>query len=660
MSASTAPKPTRLDPVTFEVLKNAFGTLVDQMGEQILRTCHSFVIYNRDFSSAICDPQGDTIAQGSQDLASHVGTLHLTAKAVIATFGDDVHEGDVFIINDPYAGGTHFSDVRLLRPVFCDGVLIAYAQSAGHWADIGGSVPGSFDTSAREHFGEGVRIPPVRIVDRGRLRHDVVDLISSNTRVPTDVEGDMRAQIAATGVAERELLRLCEKYGRDTVVAGFAEVQDYVERMARHRIAGLPDGTWEARDHLDMDPDGDEGLIPVSVKLTIDGDTVHYDLSGSHPVIGTILNAGYGGSFSAVTAGTKTFFPEVPLNSGFYRAVQVTFGDEPTVANAAWPSSVTGFCAGVYEKVMNATFILWSRLMPERAMACAFNLEYLLVGGKDGRAAERPTFMWYDWMAGGWGGRNGKDGHTATAPVFGVGLAVQPIEGQERLAPVAITEHAIIRDSGGPGRWRGGCGVEKGGRLTAAEDAVLSYCCDRARSVPWGLEGGLPSMPHGVWLSQDQEPARFLGAQASNVRVGEGDRFTRPSAGGGGYGDPLDRDPSAVLEDVVDDYVSVHRAERDYGVVLRVVDADLAEYEIDHAATADARAAIRRDRAGWLHEAPETVAERYRAGELDTFDLVRRYGVIVDWGTGELLRRTTEQFREILAERTVPGWRADA
>src|SRR4051812_21643090 len=222
-----------LDPVTFEVLKNAFITIVDEMAEQILRTCYSFVIYARDFSSALCDRDGNTVMQGSQDIAVHVGTLHFTAKAVIEAFGDDIHPGDVYAINDPYLGGTHFCDVRVVRPIFADGEVIAYAQSNGHWADIGGSVPGSFDVNAKEHFGEGLRIPPVRIYDRGRYCEDVVRLIMSNTRAPGATEGDLHSQIGATRIAETELLRLVEKYGRDTVVTAMAEVQDYVEHMMR-------------------------------------------------------------------------------------------------------------------------------------------------------------------------------------------------------------------------------------------------------------------------------------------------------------------------------------------------------------------------------------------------------------------------------------------
>jgi N-methylhydantoinase B len=647
---------TALDPVTLEVLKNSFVTIVDQMAEQILRTCHSFVIYSRDFSSALCDPEGNTIMQGSQDIAVHVGTLHLTAKAVVDAYGDEMRPGDVFMINDPYVGGTHFNDVRIIRPVFYDGEVICLAESNGHWADMGGSVPGSFDVSARDHFGEGVRVPPVRIYDEGVYRADIVRMVTSNTRAPADAEGDCLAQVEATAVAEREILRLCEKYGRDTVVAAFNEVQDYVERLTRKRIAELPDGTWETEDYIDFDPDVPEGLVPIKVKMTIDGDVVRYDLSDSHPAVGTFLNSGFGASFSGVVAGTKTFFPDVPLNSGFYRALDVNLGPEGSCVNAAWPTAVTGFCSGPYEKIMNAIFELWSEVMPERAMAASFNLEYLLVGGTDTRNEGESIFMWYDWMAGGWGGRNGKDGSNATSPVFGVGLAVQPLEGQERLCPVVTTSHEILPDTGGPGKYRGGCGVEKGGTLTKTRGTVMSYCCDRARSVTWGIKGGLPSYPHGVWLNRGTENEEFLGAVFSNFKVKEGDSFIRPSAGGGGFGDPLERDPAQVVEDVADGYVTVERAAKDYGVVVREVDAELSEYELDAEATEAERKKIREARMGWLEEDPAKVAERYRAGELDLLDVLRRYGVILDWGTGELLERTTEQYRAMLKRRAAQYW----
>ena len=263
---------------------------------------------------------------------------------------------------------------------------------------------------------------------------------------------------------------------------------------------------------------------------------------------------------------------------------------------------------------MNAGFELWSQVIPERAMACCFNLEYLLVGGRDGRIEDRPFFMWYDWMAGGWGGREGRDGQNCTSPVFGVGLAVQPLEGQERLTPVLTADHQIIPDSGGPGKHRGGVGVRKGGTLTKVEGAVMSYCCDRARSVTWGIGGGLPSVPHGVWLNRGTDGERFLGANFSGVAVEEGDEFERPSAGGGGLGDPLERDAEEVLEDVIDGYVTLERAATDYGVVVEEVDAELAEYRVDADATEKLRAEQREGRVAKLDEDPESVASASATG----------------------------------------------
>jgi N-methylhydantoinase B len=200
--------------------------------------------------------------------------------------------------------------------------------------------------------------------------------------------------------------------------------------------------------------------------------------------------------------------------------------------------------------------------------------------------------------------------------------------------------------------------VRKGGELTAVEGAVMSYCCDRARSITWGIAGGLPSVPHGVWLNPGTDKERFLGANFSGVPVVPGDSFERPSAGGGGFGDPLERDPGEVLEDVIDGYVSLARAERDYGVVVREIDAELSEYELDAEATAKARERERGARVGRLEEDPEEVARRYRNGDLDTLDLVRHYGVILNWGNGELLARTTDQYRALLRRRSAAHWAA--
>ena len=480
-------------------------------------------------------------------------------------------------------------------------------------------------------------------------------MIAANTRDPESIIGDMNAQAEATRVAERELLRLVKKYGKETVVTGCKEVQDYVELATRRRIAELPDGTWENVDYIDRDPASGEGLIPIKVKLTIEGDEVTYDFTGSHGTISTLYNSAFGGTFSAVVAGMKTYFPDLPLNSGFYRPINVV-APENSIVDAQWPVAVTGFLMP-FEKIMNSIYEIWSDIVPERAIACAFNLEYLLTGGRDLRTPERDIFMFYDWLPGGWGGRNGKDGCNVTTACFGTGLMTQPVEGQERLCPIVADEYQIQTDSAGPGKWRGGAGVVKTSTLQEAEDTVISYICDRERAVVWGIKGGLPSMPHGLHIRRKgaSEP-EWLGAIFSDVPIASGDVFSRPTAGGGGLGDPLERDPEAVMRDVEDDYVSLERARKDYGVVLRVVDADLAQYEIDIAATRAERAAIARARRGWLEEDGAAVAARYREGAIDRFDMVRRYGVIVDWGTGAYLPETTAEFRRMMKKRSAAHW----
>ncbi|OAN80008.1 methylhydantoinase [Sulfitobacter sp. EhC04] len=644
-----------LDPVTFEVLKNSFITSVDQMAEQMLRTCYSFVIYNRDFSNGLHDADGNCVAQGNSDIAVHVGTLHYTCKEVIRVFKDDMYPGDVYAINDPYAGGTHFSDVRLIRPIFDEEELIGFSQSNGHWSDLGGSVPGSFNVTAHEMFGEAVRITPIRLFHKGRFCSDVANMIAANTRDPASIIGDIHSQAQATQVAERELQRLVGKYGRDQVTQGMDAVQDYVERAVRQRIRDLPDGTWEAVDYIDRDPGAGEGMIPIHIKMTIKGEEITYDFEGSHATIASIYNSAPGATFSAVVAGMKTFFPDLPLNSGFYRMVEVK-APENSVVSAQWPVAVTGFLMP-FEKIMNAIFEMWSQIMPERAIACAFNLEYLLAGGNDLRKPDKPIYMFYEWLPGGWGGRNGKDGSDVTTACFGTGLMSQPSEGNERVNPTRADEFQIMQDSPGPGKWRGGAGVIKASTLLEAENTVMSYICDRERAVVWGVEGGLPSMPHGLMVEHaDTGEEEWLGSVFSNYKIKSGDKFTRPTAGGGGYGDPMERDPEHVLNDVIDEYVSVKRAELDYGVVVKVNDADMLDYEIDTAATEKARAHIRANRVGWARMDPEEVSQMYRKGKINEMDAVRKYAVILDWGTGELMPKSTAQFRESFEKRSVSHW----
>jgi N-methylhydantoinase B len=635
-----------LDPVTFEVLKNGFVNIVDQMGEVVVKTCYSFVIYARDFSSSITDFNGDTVAQGTQDIAAHVGTLHFTVKACIEDIGRaNIHPGDVMLFNDPYRGGTHFPDVRVVRPVFYRDELIAFTVVAGHWSDVGGSVPGSFDIEADEFYSEGVRIPATKIVERGVMKEDLVREITSNMRVSFERMGDLRSQLEASKVGAEQIVGLCEKYGKETVLAAFARSQDYAERMMREEMTRLPRGTFEADDFIDQDMGlGVEGLVRIHVALTITDDSLIYDLTGTDPEVGWYLNGTYSSTYSAILTATKIVFPQVPLNSGIFRIIRL-IAPEGSVVNAREPAPVAGFAAGSFEKVANASLACWSQVRPEQGMGSSFNIEYVMLGGIDRRPGlgNRP-FIYYDWLSGGWGGRFGKDGPSPLMPIFGVGLINLPAEGNERTKPVLIRRTEIVTDSAGPGRWRGGVGIATETELGPATKTNLAYTCDRERSIVRGIFGGLPGFPHGVYLNPLKEN-RYLGA-SFNYKIKSGQSFWRCSSGGGGYGDPLERDPKLVIEDLADGYVSVERAEKDYGIVVRVVDEDMGEYEIDADATRQERDFIRTNRKQWLQEDPEKIRAMVAEGAITLLDAIRRYGVILDRKTMELLPRTTSEFRK--------------
>ena len=390
MTTSTEKRGYTLDPVTFEVLKNAFVTIVDQMAEQILRTCHSFVIYARDFSSALCDRDGNTVMQGSQDIAVHVGTLHFTARrssrrsattSTRATCSRSTTPTSAARTSTTCASCGRSSTTARSSPSRSPTATGPTSAAACRARSTSPRRSTSARASASRRCASGTE---------GRYLDDVVRLIVSNTRVPADAEGDLHAQAAATRVAEREILRLVDKYGIDTIadrVPGGAGLRRAADAAARRGAARRQLGD---RGLHRLRPVRGRGADPGQGQDDDRGRPALATTSpGSHPAIGSLHQRRLRlGRSRASIAGTKTFFPDVPLNSGFYRAVEVDLGPAGSVVNAPWPIAVTGFCAGPYEKIMNSIFELWSELMPERAMACSFNLEYLLVGGRDARHDE--------------------------------------------------------------------------------------------------------------------------------------------------------------------------------------------------------------------------------------------------------------------------------
>ena len=472
----------------------------------------------------------------------------------------------------------------------------------------------------------------------------------ANVRVPEDRVGDLEAQIQATAVGEARLRELIARYGRDVVLAAFAECQEYVERLARAQLARLPHGSWVTEDYIDRDPDRGDGMIPVRVRLTLSEDGIAYDLSGSAPAIGSFHNAARGGAFSALVAGTKMFFPELPLNSGFFRVLSAEL-PVGSVVNAQPPSAVTGFTSGAFEKIIHSVCELWSEVVPERAIACSFNLEYMLVGGRDLRDGEPREFIWHDWNAGGWGGRSDRDGFAAGPSYFGAGSedpavrgAGASLPGADPLPPAAP---GFGRARPVPRRGRGGEGDRADRRRGHGRLVLLRPRARRRR----GLAGRAARLPARRSTQPGYRPGAVPGGVLRRRAEVPGDVLSRPASGGGGIGDPLLRDPDAVREDVLDGYVSVRRAARDYGVAFERVDLVALEAVVDAGATVALRAEIAAARDGRLLEEPVRVAAWLRDGEIDLLDVVRRYGVVIDRHTGEALPRSTEQLRAAMARR---------
>ena len=581
---------TKIDPVTFEVLRNSFMGLVDEMGTMLERVAHSLVVSEgRDFSTAICDADGRLVAEGKEDLPAHVGTLPYTVKAVIAWIGKDkLKEGDIIIMNDAFLGGTHCQDVRTIMPIYRDGELIAFAQNSAHWSDLGGPVPGSFHAEAVESYGEALYIPPIHIVREGELDDEVLRFILRNTRVPELNQGDVFAQIAACRTGEQRLQELIDRYGVDVIQAQMVELRNYSETLLRKEFEAIPDGTYSFEDAIDFDPMGDRKTpIKVAIDITIEGDKATYDLSRSDPQARGAVNATRSMTQSALAVATKAIFPHVPASEGIYDAIEV-INPEGLVTNAQFPAAISGAFATCYEVVCACVFGAFLQMRPERSMACSGNMTNMVVGGYDQREGYERDFVMYLWKEGGYGARPGKkDNHTAIS-LYASGTRNEPVEGQERIYPILTHCYEFIPDSAGAGRHRGGIGVARDFELTHG-DATLSVLGSRAVQPVWGYEGGLPALGSGLIVDAGGPEEREIGVMRSGIHVKKGQLIRFWEGGGGGYQDPKLRDPDWVLEDVIDGFVTLEAARDIYGVAIRCLDEAAGRYEIDHEETARLR-----------------------------------------------------------------------
>ncbi len=555
-----------LDPATFAVVRNALYAIAEEMGVVLAKTAYSPLLKaGGDYSCAVFDCAGEMVAQGN-NIPTHLGSMPLAVQAVIRAWGE-FQPGDVFIHNDPYFGGAHLPDVNVVTPLFHGEIQLGFACVRAHWPDVGGAAPGSYATTT-EIFGEGLRMPPVRLRTAGEVNRDVESVIFANVRVPEERRGDLRAQIAANHRAGLRLAALARKHGPERLLAIMDAVKDHSERMMRQAIAGLPDGTvrFEARadgDGIADDADGNDAQIRLAMAVTIEGDALTVDMTGSQAQVAGPMNAPLAVTASGVYTAVKMVADPtnlIPPNSGCWRPITVT-APEGTVTNARYPAPVVYANHEISHLVCEMFFGALAQVAPERVMACSNATGGILtLGGVDPRTGGR--YVSYENVKGGMGARPTKDGVNAIYTGISNGMNV-PVEILETSFPVRVERYEIVPDSGGAGRWRGGCGVLRCWRMLGTE-TIANVCLERTVDPPFGLFGGGDGAPGQITLVLPGGEHRRLPSKASfAVPVGAEVRLRAP--GSGGHGPAAERDCEALRDDVLNGYVSETGARRDYG-----------------------------------------------------------------------------------------------
>lgn len=567
----------RSDAVTQQIVANALASIADEMATTIYRTAHSTVVRDgMDFSAALCDASGETVAQ-AVSVPFHLGSLPVAMERLRARYEGAMRPGDVFVMNDPFDGGIHLQDVFVFKPVFADADLVGYACTTAHHADVGGRLPGSSACDNTEIFQEGIRLPWLRLYEAGTPVEDVFRIIEANVRIPRMTLGDLRAQVAACTVAERALLELVERYGKERLAALMTALVEHTERLVRSEIASWPDGSASFTDYLDSD--GLERVdVRVSVTLTIAGDELVADFSESAPMVRGALNSTRSFIQAVVYQAVRSALTvDVPNTSGAFRPIRVV--TKPgTIAEVVMPGAssmrgVTGFRA--FDAVNGAL----AQLVPDRIPAAGEGGNTLAIFG--GERPEGGRFVYYELVTGTWGATPEGDGNDGLTNPCSVAANI-PVEVAESEYPIRIERYGLVPDTGGAGRYRGGLAVERAWRcLTDATSLIVRS--DRHAHPPYGLGGGRPGVPSSNVVERRDGTVETLSPMVSTT-VDAGDLFVHRTAGGGGYGDPLERDPQAVAEDVADEKVSARAALEQYGVVLRpdgTVDVEATRKERD-------------------------------------------------------------------------------
>lgn len=540
-----------LDPITVEVISNAFSSLVEEMGETLVRASYSTNIKERrDSSTALFDAGGQTLAQ-AEHIPIHLGSLMGIVGEVRRRYPPEaIAEGDTFVGNDAYTGGgTHLPDIVLATPIFVDGQLVAWATNLAHHADFA-------DRGHAHIFQEGIRIPPVRLQRRGELQQDILDLILLNCQVPHERLGDLRAQLAANRLGVQRFQAICAKYGRELVLRAGGALLDYAERKTRAGIARIPDGTYAFEDRFDNEEI--EGELPLRVRIEVRGDELWLDFAGNPPQVRAGLNLVWTALLATVYYAVKTIVdPEILPNAGLYRPIHVA-APEGSILNCRSPAAVNGRTQ-TCQRVVDLIFGALADAVPERVIAaCNGANTGCTFSGTDPRTGT--FYVYLETIGGGFGARASKDGLDGVQ-VHVTNTSNLPIECLEPEHPLVVERYELVDDSGGPGRWRGGMGIHRRLRVVG-HDATFTVSGSRRRSAPWGLFGGRPGGRSGTELEGGDER---LVAGTCLLRSGEAVTVTTPGAGG--YGPPDERERELVRRDLEDGKISADVARGAYRLV---------------------------------------------------------------------------------------------
>ncbi len=573
-----------IDPITFSVIFHRLKTINREMGITMMRTSRSQIFAEvHDFSCAICDWVPRIVAQ-EDGIPSHTASSMIAAKSIAERFAGDIRPGDIFLINDAYTGGTHLADLTVVKPIFLGAELLFMAINRAHHEDIGGMTAGSYSPMATEIFHEGLRVPPLRICRDNRPIPDVVELVKINTRLPEMLWSDIRAQIASCDVAEARLLSMVAEYGRETMKAVMQGIQEYAERQMRAAIRALPDGVYVGEAILDNDG-FDSRDVNVRVTLTVRGDELTADFTGTHPQTRGPINSPLANSATSVyVAVLTTIGQDVPRTEGAYLPIKIV-APEGSLVNPSPPAPVASATLDTACAILEATWIALGQAVPDKVPAGWNRKAGPTFTGRDPRNSRFFIQFCFCGM-GGAGANPDADGISYISDGIDLGGLLSPnIETMELQCPQLNLTHELLTDSGGPGQFRGGLGVEYRIRWLAPL-VNASMHGDGVENPPYGLHGGRPGTVNRPLINEGRQTEIKMPSKGL-FKLGHGDTYTLYASGGGGWGDPRDRDPERVREDVLNEFVSRASAERDYGVVLT------ARLRVDLEATRKLRARLK-------------------------------------------------------------------